>query len=96
MKYIKLLKESLISWSMKIINHAWIKTGTDWSESDLCKSRRVGEGGDWPGMWSHPDLLEPIMKGRYSDIEMSDHERSKSSMLRFMNIEIVLYLIRQV
>jgi hypothetical protein len=37
-------------------------------------------------LWSHPDALEPVVKGQRSGIKMGYHERSKSeaSRLRFI------------
>ena len=41
---------------------------------------------DSPAMLSNPDLLDPVNKSSNSGIRISDHERSKSQTLMFMNI----------
>lgn len=57
----------------------------DTAESNLCISKKVGEG-DSPATWSHPNLLEPVIK-------VQNNDKLKSETSRRMNIDNTVFKI---
>jgi hypothetical protein len=58
----------------------------------VCNTRTVGEA-HLPATLSHSILLEPVLRGQNSGINMSDHERSRSQSLKFASTESLLHCV---
>jgi hypothetical protein len=63
----------------------------DGAKSDLCNSRRVGEA-VLPATWSHPDSLEPNVKGRYIKWKWVMNERVESRRWRLYCVKIGFWM----
>jgi hypothetical protein len=53
----------------------------DWTGSDLCNSRRVGEA-DLQAMWSLAHSMEPVTEGWINGIKTGDHKTLKCQTSR--------------
>jgi hypothetical protein len=71
-------------------NQVYLMTGLVCAESDLGNGKTVGEA-QLTVKWCHPDLSEPVMKGRNNVINMDHQERAKSWTSSFTNIDCTLH-----
>jgi len=65
-------------------------TGLVCAESALRNGKTVGEA-ELTVKWCHPDLSEPVTKGRNNMINMGYQETAKSWKSNFTNIDCAVY-----